>query len=504
MEETSMKPSSLQPNTASQPHELHGPLHIGLAAEDLEDSSIAEQLEALLERLRLDSKGRISSDSGAVSDLDSCSVTTLGEECHMRQDNSERCSPLFDKVSSEVRASTETRSGRNKITDSTAYDGPAPHAGGRSKPTAGKNSDTTYSKTRHRTPHTKRGRKSTPQGDLEGSSSHQNVVEKNAPLKEAVRSKVVQHTPQTEVAQNHSHKQDMKELEASEKTPFSADQQVAADTQQEPNTEGSSSPTEGGPFITHWGKGRLRRSVNTRDYHSNRRPYSSQYNRQRFGGQRYSARGHLGNTTYYGRDAGTQSSHRNDFPQRQKGWETAAHYRTGKPREKFERDKSPQQRREQQPAVSAAKNISTDSIAIAPPIQSNASAPSQVPSDNPSQQKLSYASVTGSVGKTTAAAVGTITKQPPPPCNGIKEQIYTHDNGETDSTTNDQKSTSSCGTKEQVSSVVTEGRSNGMNEQHTTTPDNVQCCYQDIATSFNYHEVVEFLRKGEFIFPVFY
>ena len=519
VEEASGK-APLRPNSASRPRELQGSLHIGLGAEDLENSSIAEQLESLLERLRLDSKRRVSSDSGAVSDLESCSVTALGED--LRQDR-EKCSLLFDtphgEVSGGVEPSADIRSaGRNEVTDSSAC-GPTPNGGGRGKPIAGKNSDTlkaTYSISRQRAQHafTKRGRKNTtPHRDLEASSTHQNVVEKNAPLtKEVVRPRIVEQTAQTEVAQNHNRQQDNSELEPGEKTHLSTDQELVADTY-EPNAEDSSSPTEGGPFITHWGKGRLKRSANnhnSRDYHSNRRPYNSQYtqyNRQRFGGvkqQRYPVRGHSGYTTFHGRDV-TQSSHRNEVQQRGKGWETGGHYKTGKARDQFEREKSPQQRREQQqPVVSVSKKISSAPVTVAPAVQSTvSSAPSQVAPENPSQQKLSYASVTGSVGKNMAGAVA---KPPLPPCNGVREQRHNPSSGQTDSATNGQISTSSCDTKEQratVSDVVKEERdvaSCGIKKQQTTATDDddVQSFYQDIAASFNYNEVVEFLRKGEF------
>lgn len=404
-------------------------LHIGLEAEDLEDVSIAEQLETLLEQLRLDAGGRMSADSGTVSDVDS-SVTTLEED---QRKSSEKVVPCGTR--GEVSGDTELMSGETGGVEGTKgsldRDLCETHFEVMDRAASGKGSTDCNVGKIHRVnrhiPWNRGGKIAV----LEGVQfPPKKVDEKTVKLKETTthpgvaqrKSKV----PRAEVPQQAHCKGEGELKDLNKKTVRFAEAQ--------PERASSSSPTEGGPFITHWGKGRWKRSGGSRDW--SRNTHNSQ-SRQRYSTAattwpRYSARSHPS-------DKYPPQSHRRTG-RVQKGDSLGPQHGVNKSlTSQRERENSPgsQQRIDRSPAPTCKPSIPTVGSALQSTVLSTSS-----------EKKLSYASVAGCVsGNKTKPAVAEKPSQ--------------------------QRTTSA------------------------TAAAAVLQCDQAIAASFNYSEVVQFLWNGE-------
>ena len=546
-------------------------LHIGLEAEDLEDISVAEQLDTILERLRADGKGRVSTDSGAVSDLESLSVTTLEEDYHQRKGANPQPPSSGDK-SSRGRVELSGKAGEDADSDgvnnSSVCGLPVVHhigeKGGVISEEAGVISEETREcmKEVHRTNRqcVREGEKGVSRWDAETSTA-QKVVRKPSSSKEMTQTKITERKsrlPRVEVVVLH-HKRDNSEQNPREKTPpMSTQQPQQTVTAEVAEKESSSSPTEGGPFITHWGKGRWKRG-NNRDYR-NRRTYNSQQ-------QNYQPRQRYGNT---------QGVNRSRY-QSARGYSahnTSNKYTTlngirgetshSKSRESFERDKS--QRDQQPPVQPTSTGTHPEPDSPAPLIHTTAQTRSQAAAplpEKPTQLKPSYASVTGSVGRYSGTNVAV---KPPQPSLAASvqnapvasEQKNTHISTETtkqntsipikqnlyattEQDTSSEKDTSvpnkqnvsteknTSNPTKQIPSLATEqntsipnlfiekstsissepslatkqsissewNRASKQNVTEQSASDDSSGLLQDIAASFNYSEVVEFLKKGE-------
>lgn len=222
------------------------PLHMGLRVEDLEEGSIAEQLENLLEKLRMDTVGHISTDSGTVSDVDS-SINALEED---RTKISEKVPPLdvCGTASGSAQPSREAPGiGRTSVQSTCKRD--------RVPSERHNNEAVSHSLDKHTPQERRRKGARMENGPVK---PKENTLQLKPPQGPGQRPAVARARGIRSVPDKEGYQElDMKMAQLTEAQP---DQQEC-------------SLAEGGPFITHWGKGRWKRN-NGRDW--NRKPHSSQ------------------------------------------------------------------------------------------------------------------------------------------------------------------------------------------------------------------------------------
>ena len=281
-------------------------LHIGLGAEDLEEGSVAEQLEAVLEKLRLDNSVGVccSADSGAVSDLDIVDSCTTGlaeggggrsesvvllDACDDEESGS--CSGVVPRETGETtgpcgveveissgqgvtetlvetaevseKASTDSRAraSSRKITQVDSVE--LHHESGSREP-------------RHTITKSEPLHRNTKPGDAQVS---RNTVRTAVKTGEAIQSRMSQPKPKvsTSVIQHHApcggSDGDRRAKVYSKPLPATAEPQSEREDGC-PSTEG------GGPFITHWRKGRWKRGEGGRERNS-RKPHNQPHVQQR-------------------------------------------------------------------------------------------------------------------------------------------------------------------------------------------------------------------------------
>lgn len=242
------------------------PLHIGLKVEDLEEVSIAEQLENLLEKLRMDAVGHISTDSGTVSDVDS--PKNALEEDQMKM--SDKVPPLdvCDTASSSAQPSEETP----------GTDDPSVQSSCKRYRVVSSNETMSRSLDKHTPRERRRKGDRVEDGRIKPKENTLQLKHPQAPGQRppVARGRVIQQVP---------HKEGYREL----------DMKMEQLTEAQPEQQ-ECSLAEGGPFITHWGKGRWKRNGG-RNW--NRKPQNSQSSLSR---QRFSAPGGPSRPRYHTRN----------------------------------------------------------------------------------------------------------------------------------------------------------------------------------------------------------
>ena len=435
--------------------------------------SVAEQLEALLEGLRTERRGRISVDSGAVSDMDSCSGTALEEDeegvgSSSRGNISNSCSSQGSSVSCAVEDRSKVESLERGVSVSVANgpqvefrstarerktrynnEKPLPSSSSSSSSSSshrqyvkrkggregilggeGNNSRTDYSRT-----FTQRG------GG--GGSGHSRPTELRS---RGPKAEVIEHPlPHRRSGESASGKSMPASLPTPDQSGNTAPRE-AVDREEE-----GSSPTEGGPFITHWGKGRWRRNGGGHD--RGRRPYNS-HHFAAHSGPKFSSPG-VNRTRYppqfRGRSAGYHSrphrnseqnsySHRHsagwdrghtsqrsgsicsEGSEQQKGGDTVESQeqlrksdRDSSPRHVGDAEKSTEVQTVRETSTEAAKNVepTVGPDAVPATVRMKAESPGRLVSQpsGKSVKKLSYASVTSSSNGSTRTRAS---PNPPP------------------------------------------------------------------------------------------
>ena len=415
------------------------PLHIGLEPEDLQDVSVAEKLETLLERLR-DARGRVSADSGTVSDVDS---SVAGPEEDTQGKTTEKCA-LFDTLCVEASGSVEipgeSRDGEkgNKTASSRDLLERATHGGDvRDRDSCEKDHSSTDSNGKA----VQYGRQRVPR--------QRGVLNQPKPKKMAEKSKVRVEEQKPKVTQAEVIVQATYNNRDNE-TRLSGPHLLVAEAQQ-PESEDSSSLAEGGPFITHWGKGRWKRSGNySRDW--NRKQYNSQappHNRQRYSNtQGFNRPRYFSKSTNPGNPTSDKYPPQNGHKklQQQKGGESLGPQNGPS---SLEREKSPSVQQGRNLSPRPKSSVSTTAASTGTAVQAPVLRKS--PQPEKSQKKLSYASVAGCVNTTKAGANTSVADKVP-------------------------------------AAVATSGAGNAAKQRD-----------KDIAASFNFDEVVEFLWNGKLI-----
>ena len=276
-------------------------LHIGLGAEDLEEGSVAEQLEAVLEKLRLDNSVGVccSADSGAVSDLDmidSCAnglaeggggrseSVVLLDACDDEESGS--CSGVVPRETGETtgpcgvevgissgQGVTETLVETTEVSEKASTDSSRKitqidnvelhHVSGSREP-------------RHKITKSEPLHRNTKPEDAQVS---RNTVRTAVKTEEAIQPRMSQPKPKvsTSVIQHHppcgGSDGDRRAKVYSKSLPATAEPQSEREDGF-PSTEG------GGPFITHWRKGRWKRGEGGRERNS-RKPHNQPHVQQR-------------------------------------------------------------------------------------------------------------------------------------------------------------------------------------------------------------------------------
>ena len=448
---------------------LRVPLHIGLREEDMEDMSVAEQLECLLERLRMDGKGRVSTDSGAISDMESLSGTTVDEEEskphreHAGEKESEsKClySHPLNGESSETTLLSEGTRNSNAVSGLEACQ--LEKVGCVNKET--ERAVDSHSQQRHRVPsHVKKrgvgggggGREREFRG-VGNTSMHQRPSTKHLPLKESLKqargvAEKTNRIPRVELIEHPHHKDDTSESRQKNRQSFhhhhnqqeKEESVLCVVSQESKREEDNDSPTEGGPFITHWGKGRWKRNnsggasgSSSRDYNNKRHYNSSQQftsqSRQQFvgsrgggGGGEYRQKARDFSNRYSTRfDTHNRDSSHNGYKNtssfvRHRGREVVGTNHAGgsKSSNTSERHKFPsgQSSREEQLSAGTVSNEAVSHVAT-PPISSSTTLVTESPPAVVAEKqpiKLSYARVTGSTN--TSSANKSVKTVPPTP-----------------------------------------------------------------------------------------
>ena len=530
--------SHKQSTATSDPDSCNGmlrvPSHIGLREEDMEDMSVTEQLECLLERLRMDGRGRVSTDSGAISDMESLSGTAVEEELEGKQHrqgdgemkSESKCvysHPLND-TSSETMSIRESRTEHcDRASDVSGLEvcQLEKSASCVNKQTERVTNSQQQQQTRHRVTTTKRkivsgvgGREREFRG-VGNTTSRQRPSVKHPPLKESLTQtarSVTEKTskiPRVELIEHPPHYKDAGPSEFRHRNRQSfhhppSQQEKEQDMLCEIEEDNESSPTEGGPFITHWGKGRWKRnninggggsngaSNNSRDYNHKRhynntsQQFTSQ-SRQQFVGphgergggyrqrsrdfsNRYSTRfdGHNRDSSFYnGGYKNTSSFVRN----RGKETQQQQHHGGSKTPNAFERHKVPpsQSSREEQASSREAQasvpneatshvmipdnSLSSTTLVTDPPVP----ATTVVVAAEKQPVKLSYARVTSSFSNTSGVNRSLKTSVIPStkvvPCQNNNNQNTPHTIIKPQSNSTDQSVSLSTSQRDKCSSI---------------------------------------------------
>ena len=451
--------------------------HLELAGGHLE-VSVSEQLEGLLERLRQKERERVSVDSGAVSDMDSGSGTAADEEecVKVKREMGENSSGSSCSVSRDL----ETLQVNFRCsTEALSKSGPESSLREQTRNFTSVSDGNTFRSGSHHNSHrpTRKGVRETVRGEMAEGNSHRNESftrsrgnTQGNRLSDHQRfrpshAEIIEHTPR------HNRRiSDQPSLTAAGtmaarfRPPLSVPNQSGeVHPEQIETDEGAdSSPTEGGPFITHWGKGRWKRNGAPAGYRDRgRRQYHQQFSsdpRPKFNSQgvnrmRYapSSRGRftgyngarperesLQNSHYKGPNKGSEYRYSGVCVEREQQGTGVAHQRQGKPLSAQDRERSPRQKAEYsaEPAkkepltnteasapVQCAK-VETKSAGTAAPTQCSVeeqlvrpgSRPPEAQCEKSQPKRLSYASVTGSSGS-SAALKSTTRKSPVPATN---------------------------------------------------------------------------------------
>ena len=268
---------------------------LGLREEEAEEMSITEQLQCLLERLRMDGKGRVSTDSGTMSDLDSLPGAVVEEEKEDtrqpergdRQPERGNRQPERGNRQPErgdrqpERGDRQPERGDKHISSHPLHSEPSASisegtkSGDKSfereressvgvRGDAGKVTSTRQQKQLHVSSGVKKRGKERGHRSLD-ESSIQRRLPANISLPAADSRRVVEKTnkiPRAELIEHTRHKHDTSEvmLRQTARQTFQEQERTLSTESKGAEEDSGGSPTEGGPFITHWGKGRWRRN----------------------------------------------------------------------------------------------------------------------------------------------------------------------------------------------------------------------------------------------------
>ena len=423
-------------------------------------ASVAEQLDDLLERLKTEKKGRVSVDSGAVSDMDSGSGTALEEEESSGNRGKVECTSSFP--SHVVEDASKEKSLERGVGFNSVVNGQPQvelkHGSMERKTLENKkpsSSSISSSSSSSRRQYMKR------KGGLDAAQRETNDnrtdFSRTFPVKPSgshnsryseqrfrgPRAEVIEHPPpHRRVGDSGSGRSKTAPLASSDKPGSEVID----------NREGS--PTEGGPFITHWGKGRWRRNGSGAVRDHGRRQYNPNHYTSNPGGPKFGSPG-VNKMRYppsRGRSFGYHPLPERDSPQNNywrqgvgsdKGQSTqreglqqkredvvGSQQKLGKPLSNVQRDTSPQQiqepvvvlqtaRGENSSGEATKKDVAPDTMSskssTAPMTTTTESSAKHGPQLEKSQKKLSYASVTSSSSGCPPTVSGKTARSSPKP-----------------------------------------------------------------------------------------
>ena len=288
--------------------------------------SVAEQLDDLLERLRMEKRGRVSVDSGAVSDMESGSGAALDEEeasgnrgemgSTTSSARGEMGSASFlscgvENVESLDKGVGSVVNGPQVQLKHTAREHKTPENSDTEKLPSSSFSSSSFSS--HR-PYTKRKgwRESAQRETNETRTDYSRSFPGKGSGAHGRGSEQRIRTPRAEVIEHRRFGEPANFRSKPGGPPAPSGEQPGSESSREVDREVS--PTEGGPFITHWGKGRWRKNGGVRD--RGRRQYNPhQYTAHPAGGPKFGPPSGVNRTRYppsRGRSIGYHARHERD------------------------------------------------------------------------------------------------------------------------------------------------------------------------------------------------
>ena len=465
--------------------------------EDL-SASVAEQLDDLLERLKTEKKGRVSVDSGAVSDMDSGSGTALEEEESSGNRGKVECTSSFPSHVVEDASKEKRGVGFNSVVNGQPQV-EMKHGSMERKTLENKTSSSSSSSSR-RQYMKRKGGLDTAQRET---NDNRTDFSRTFPVKpsgshnsrhseqrfRSPRAEVIEHPPpHRRFGDSGSGRSKTAPLASSDKP----------DSEVIDSREGS--PTEGGPFITHWGKGRWRRNGSGAVRDRGRRQYNPNHytsnprgpkvgspgvNKMRYPPSRGRSFGYhprperdslQGVGSDKGQDKGLQQKREDVVGSQQK---------LGKPLGNVQRDTYPQQRQKEENSVVVPRgeNSSDETTKkdVAPDTMSSKSSAAPMktttelsakhgPQLEKSQKKLSYASVTSSSSGCPTVSGKTARSSPkPPPAPGCPDADSHEDKGSTAGAVNTSADSSNCPTVTVNTSTAADTSSTGQVAANSVT-----------------------------------